>query len=425
MFITTIDKLKTLKYKAEVEKETGAAMIFAILLLMLMLFVSVMLATTATTQAGVAREQTLRESYLAAANDGIDYLLATANRDANVMENYRGASKALTSSVRNGQYSVNGIQYKVWTEQVATTGSTLSYYVYSTGYNSTVGINKGVTLRATFESTTVDSATYVSGDTLEYRVNPDNTWGLGILGTSGASWSGTSKLYTYESGRQGFIPTGTSTSGSSISTNGLVTLGTTSTGVKSVVSNVPSSTTGCTPTANCGGVNLQYRGNVLSLANVATDVNTACPLATYPAWRSSTSGSVMNFPATNRCYGSIIIDSPTTVSGAFTENSPLKLYVKGSVSITGSGTLNATGSPLKLQVFSTGGNFDMSAGKANMLYASSNATCSVNGTSVYFGGLSCATVNASGSALVYYDSSAKGIKTTGATIWNKVYIEEV
>lgn len=424
MFLNTIDKLSRLKYKAEKEKETGAAMIFAILLLMMMVFITVIVASTATTQAGVAKEQNLRESYLAAANDGIDYLLALSNRDTTALETRRGISSALVSPAKNGQYSVDGIAYRVYTEQVATTGGELSYYVYSTGYSTTLGVNKGITLRATLSGTKVDSATYVTGNTLEYVVSADNTWGLGVLAAGSAQFSGTSKLYTYESGRQGYVPTGNATYNSAISTNGMVTLAA-NTGVTSVISNVPAADAGCTPAANCAGTSVQYRGNVLSLEGVADKVAEECPLASYPIWRSSTSGSLMNFAATNRCFGGIVIDSPTTVAGSFTETMPLKLYVKGNVTISGSGSLNATGSPLKVQMFSTGGSFTQSAGKANMLYASNNGACTLSGSSVYFGGLSCASVAASGSAVMYYDVSAKSVKTEGATIWSKVYIEEV
>lgn len=423
------DKLYELKYKSERDSESGAAMIFAVILLMLMLFISVFIATTATTQAGNARQQQLRESAIAAANNGIEWMLQEANKSTDSLETYRGIGKAYTSPTTSTEkYSVNGTRWRVFTEQVVTSGGALSYYIYSTGFNEKTGVDEGTTLRATFESYDVDSAAYTSGGTPVYYLNAQNTWGSGVLGEDKAAISSGAKLYSYESGRNGFVPSGTDTFASGISTNGAVTLGDNQSGLKSIVSSVPTANTGCKPgTPACDGVTTTYRGSELSLNRVDQIVNQKCTKSSYPIWVASENNGLLDL-TTDRCLGGMVFDRSTTMSGAITANAPLQLFVKGPVTVNSGVKVNYNGSPLELQVFSTGGNLTLnSSPQTNLLYASAGATCTITGSSVFLGSTSCAQVNISGTSKYYYDISARTAVEVNTTtkVWLKIFVEQV
>lgn len=423
--LRTIDKIRNLRERAENNHESGAAMIFAIILLMLMLFVSLLIATTATVQAGVARDQRLRESYNFAANNGVEWMLMQANQNPAALETYRGVGNAYTYTPYSGEYDLDNIRWRVYTEQVATSGGGLSYYVYSTGYDTVLGVNKGSTLRATFESYPISTAAYNVSGTPTYYLKAENTWGNGILGLSSIQINAGSKLYSYESGIQGNTPTGTSNQASVATTNTAVTLGDASTAVKSVITSIPSSANGCKPTSNCAAVSTSFRGAELRLNTVTDLVNTKCPNASYPVWVASNNGGLLNLGATQRCWGGLVFDVPTTLSGMYTDTNPLALYVKGGVTVNSN--VNINGSPIELQIFSRAGNLNINNVKANLLYASNDASCTVTGNSaVFFGATSCASISVAGNAKYYYDISSKSAAPdTSRRVWLKVFIEQL
>lgn len=414
------------------EKESGAALIFAILLLMLMLGVSIFVATTATTQSGAAKEQQLRETYIAAANDGIDYVIGKANTSTTFLESIRGEAKAYTSTAIAGEYATEDVKWRVYSQQVASTGNDLAYYIYATGYNA-MGISKGITLRATIESTKASSGTYLteSGNTtISYGVSKDDAWGYGILGTEGITFSGTAKLYSYESGSKGYNPTGTSSAGVAASTNKSVTLANTTSGLKTVVTGLPGVNQGCTPVSNCAGVETSYRNTNIDIEKIATAVNAECPNTTYPIWRASENGGNMNYAsAEEQCWGGMIFDQNTTIAAQHTPRVPLKMYVKGNVEVKSGVTVNGSGSPVRLHILSTGATLTMNGTKANFLYAAAQTgggatTCNIN-SGIYFGGLACDRINLTGASKLYYDLTAKSVSTTDGSIWSKLFVEEL
>jgi Tfp pilus assembly protein PilX len=418
--------------------ESGAAMIFALLLLMLLMLVTVIVATTATTQSQSTREVSLREGYLSAANNGIEVALYNANNNITEdwLETKRTIGNAMTGTPPNGANNIDGLRWRIYTERVVTTGNTVAYYVYSTGYTPTLGIDKGITLRSIFQGSKVNSGKYVyqADETVNvaYTLSADGSWAYGLLGTNGMTFSGTSKLYSFDSSKSGGIPTGTSTIGTVASTNTAVELNNTAHGISSIISSYPGVNTGCLPASICNtspGLTQSYRNSEVNLSGVTENIQSTCTGTGYPLWKASENSGVLNLPA-NTCLGGIYFDVNTTVPASFTASSPLRLNVLGNVTVKSGVSVNANGAPTKLVIRSTGGdltaNTGTTANRVQFLYTSENATCNVTGAGIFFGGIACANVNVYDSARIYMDLAARSLESiTSRHIWVNTYVEEL
>jgi hypothetical protein len=430
-----MDKLKN--YRNGEDRESGAAMIFAILLLMLLLLVSVIVATTATTQSQSSRVNSLREANLSAANNGIENALFNANNstDTKWLESKRTIANATTGTPPVGAYNVEGLKWRVYTERVVTSGNTVAYYVYSTGYISSLGPDEGVTLRSIFQGSKVNSGKYVSqadgAVNVAYTLSADSSWAYGILGTTGVNFSGTTKLYSFDSAKSGSVPTGTATNGTVASTNTAVAIANTQHGISNIISSYPGVNTGCVPSnvCNTAPVTQSYRNSEVSLAGVTENVKSICTGTGYPIWKASENSGVLNLP-TNTCLGGLDFDINTTVPASFSAGSPLRLNVLGNVTVKPGVSVNSTGAPTKLVIRSVGGNLTVgsltTANRTQFLYTSENATCNVTGPGIFFGGMACATVNVYDSAKVYMDLAARSLESiTTRHIWVNTYVEEL
>lgn len=432
MLIKTIQKIKTRKQLHHQNGERGAAMIFALLLLLIMIMLSITLTATATTSANSAREISLREGYLAAAQYGLENALFNTNNSSasNWLELRRTspASGVLPSS--SDLSNIKDLRFQVRTERVVSTGNRISYYVYSTGYVTSLGASEGITLRAIFEGTQANSGTYSPSGEIFYSLSPETSWIYGATGLNDVQLRGNGKIYTSNSLVSGNIPSGTNSVSASVYSNNSVTIQTANHGVKSIVTAGvdPSFGSGCLPAATCtsAGMITQNLNYEIGLDAVTDNVNSVCPNSSYPVWVASANSGILNLP-NNSCVGGLVFDVNTTVPASHSKNSPLNINIKaGNIQVNNNIRVNQTNSPTALILKSSGGTVTAASGsQPNMFVSAPNGNCTIN-SNRYFGGLACNNLTVENGAIVYLDEAIKDTSdTTSRRVWSITYIEEV
>ncbi len=442
-----------LKHKTN-RDENGAAMIFALILVIMLVSVSIFVASAATTQSRTTATQTVREALNDAASDGLEWAFSVINSD----EPYRSITPSIDAIPKNNPYispraTVSGLEnvrYKVWAEKVVTQNNVLSYYIYSEAYSEIRGVTKSVVVRAIVEGLAVDKSQFNKGDaasnlpdTMSYTLLPEGAFSQGMFATSKINVNNGARIYSHNSLLDSNNPTGTKPS--TVSTNGAVEIGSTTSGLSQILGGIQGAGTGCLPATICsqtGAPNVNYR-NVNVVLDTVQLKNAYCPAASYPNWSSSANSGLLT-PGTGTtstsggnimCVGNLNLDTTTTVAGSFTTARPLIVVVTGAISVTNGAQVNWGSSPLRLEVISTGGDFTVpnaSNPRLSMMVAGAGAcnigTTTSGGNATYFGSLACNNITMRSTARVFIDTAVYGgVGGAGASgfIWFEVYREEV
>lgn len=414
------------------KNESGAAMIFALLILMVLALLSVTMTLQATTQAQSQREITLREAYVASAYSALETAVFKANNsaDAKWLENHRGVGNAENGTPPTNTTAVTGMRYSIYTERVVTAGNQVSYYVYATGYNIDLGVSEGITLRGIINGTDVTQGVYNDEGGVQYRLSVDGAWANGLTGINSLNFQDTSKLYSFDSAKSGNTVSGTSVADVNFYSKGIITIANDAHGPRTGTVTAYTSTNRCMPEAICETAKIVFRelGFDVDLTEVTKNINSACPNVSYPVWTASENGGVLDLP-TNTCVGGLVFDAATTVPASNTRTNPLRINVKGGDVITGNFSVNATNAPTALQVRTTGAVVRIGDGdttRLNMFVVAPNATCTVRSNAIFFGGLSCNNVTLQDGARVWLDLSIKSdVFGSDRKIWDISYVEEL
>lgn len=435
------------------EKESGAAMIFAVILLIMLVSVSIFVASAALTQANVTKTQSIRAALITGSNNGIEWALSTINSSAPL----NGVTPAIDGMTRDNPYlssnfgdpveisGVKNVVWKVWAEKVVTANNELSYYIYSKAYSVTLGESRSLTQRAIVESTTITGSNSDTKDAngnpiITYQLNGISALSQGIFTNQQMTVNGNAKVYAYNSLREGSTPSGTKKS--TVATNGFVQIAAPDLGVERIIAGLETANTGCFPTTICnqtGAPAVSYRDTNLGFSTLKT-VEDLCGSATTQDWKATANGGVlaMGDGDTNRvkCVNNLIFDANTTVSGMFTSSTPLTVIVKGNVTVTNGAKVNWGFSPQRLRIIGVGGTFDVAKASnpsLSFLYASEGANCRIGtgtttGTATFFGALACGNITLEPGNKIFIDTATYALANdpgTGTKVWFKVYQEEL
>lgn len=413
------------------KNESGAAMIFALLILMVLAFLSVTMTLQATTQAQSQREITLREAYVASAYSAMETAVFNANNssNANWLESRRGILNAQNGTPPTNTSSVSDLRWRIYTERVVTSGNQVAYYVYATGYVSSIGVDQGITLRGIINGTDVTEGVYNSEGGIQYRLSVEGSWAHGLTGVNELTFLGTSKLYSFDSALSGSTPSGTSSRDVNFYSKGKINITNVNHGLKTGTVTAYGTNNRCLPENICEQAAIIFRelGFDVDLTEVTDNVNTACPNVSYPVWTASQNDGVLDLPA-NACVGGLVFDVNTTVPASNTKTNPLRINVKGGNVVINPGIkVNTSNVPTALIIRSTGNTFTAdNTSKSNLFITAPNATCSTKGSAMLFGGISCQRVSLEGSSTVYLDLSIRSnVFGSDRKIWNISYVEEL
>lgn len=410
---------------------------------MILLLATVIVSTSATTAAIAARDLDSRSVLRNAAEAALQNASITANNSTtnNVLETKRNVANAvvgvMTSDSSSGRQT-GEIQWRWYTEQVVFPGKVTGYYVYATGYSTkTGGVNEGVTLRAQFHPVVVTGANSTDGQNIEYYIGVSSIFQYGITGTSTGSSvtvEDTAKIYTGDS-NYGNTPSGTSSDGALIATNGTVKVNGTTSGVKYASIDKASVGGPCTGTG-CAALGTLARGYAIDSGMISTQGNAATCTNNMGLWRASLNGGVLNIPQ-DSCVTGLVFDVNTTIPANWSSETPLRIFNSGDTAVDKGVAVNTTNSPQSLTIYSTSGKFSSGitgAGTGNNsftgYFASVTGQCEVGASTKYFGALTCGTVILRANSIFYLDLASRGLSLTHTyagqrKIWIVDFVEEL
>lgn len=425
------------------DREDGSSLIFAILVLMILLLATVVVTATATTAAGTARSLISRDTLKNAAEAGLQSAIVAANNSTatNVLESKRNVANAVTGTmtVDNNSGRQDGeIKWRWYTEQVVFPGKVVGYYVYSTGYSTdTGGIETGVTLRAQFKPLLVTGANSADGTKIEYYIGAESIFQQGITASTTTSNNilveSTAKVYTADS-FYGHTPSGTSSTGASLATNGTVQVESGS-GIQYIsIDKTPSSGAPCSGTG-CASIGISSRGYGINTENISSKGLPANCTTTLGIWRASSNGGKLNIPQ-DSCVTGLIFDINTTVPANWSNSTPLRIFNSGNTTIDKGVTVNTTNSPQSLKIYSTSGKLTLGTTGTGTgtsfsgYFGSVTGQCEIAGSTKYFGALSCGSVILRAGSVFYLDLASRGLSPTynytgQRKIWLNDFVEEL
>lgn len=404
--------------KAHRSNEKGSALIFAVLLT-----VVVMAIATTVTALGLINLQktvfTARYTYYAlAADTAVSHALLAANSPdgTNILRSSQGFSNAKYGSLDEAYNGNQEIKWLWYTERISTSSATTKYYVIATGYSISPDEAGARTLRVTLTSVANMNAIYTPSSGIVYypKANAVSQWGM--MGSSSVNLNTGVTIRSYISD-QGYNPT-VSTTQSQIASNGTITVNNAENAVNKLnfLNYSPAAPNRCTGTT-CNTYAQQNIAYSTNLQQLATAVAEACPLQTYPVWKASENGGTL----APGCYNSVLFDTDTHISAAYTESNPALVYIKGDIIVEPGVTVNEARSPMALRIYSQGGSdaifkqgstsdptkfYGFVAGSVLNCTDQTTAATSV-GTSVpslvFYGSMACDTINLGGGTLVWWD----------------------
>jgi len=445
-----ITKLQAAINKRDQDREGGAALIFAVLLVMVLMLIMVLVTTTAVTSATSARSLSTTDMYRNAAETAVANALLEGNNATftppnNGLEARRGIANASTGTMpASTSNSGTDIKWQWYTQQVVFPGERVGYYVYATGYSAKEGIDDGITLRAQFLPKNVQEGFYdtATGKT-SYRFPWSSPFQWGVTGFNAVTISGSAKIYSADS-KYGSNASGTATVGTVASTNGIMSVTSTTPSLvdKSFLS--PAITGTSCNGAGCNLSGTTYRGYKLDSGTTNNRVTTSCPGSTYPVWKASENGGVLNMAA-NSCVGGLIFDIPTILTANWSEGTPLTIFNIGDTTIYQGVQVNKTNIPTALRIYSRTGNANIgnpatsysgATTTASMSFYTGAGSCNVYNATTYFGAMACGNLSLMDGSTFYLDLASINIATnvqgTGSgyangsrNIWYQQYIEQL
>lgn len=467
MILKIADKIKAYRTRDE---ESGSAIIFALILLI----VTFSLVSTVTafglanlqktlfvqsyTNNGLAAETAISDALMVAnSQGGTDKLreLLTENPN-NIPAN---AVKGIVSSAYS---SGNGGQKWLWyTERVNTGSAVDQYYIHAWGFQQTEKDPYARHFRVKVASyANMKAAKKPDSTQITYYPDPDAVSQWGLLGSSAFTVNPGANLKSYISDKD--TNANKDTRQGQIGSNGIVNMSSDENNAKFFfgAANVGDSTRRInllnwsaadelnplsSRCVGCSNAEKQYYSIVTKnyrtdLTTIATTVEKACPLQTYPVWKASENDGVL----VGGCYNSLIFDQDTTTPTSATEDTPAIVYIKGDITVNPSVKVNYGKTPLALRIYSQGGQdakFNQGtidkptrvsayiAGSVLRCTDGTDATSTQQGMTLYlYGSLACDTINVGGGTQIWWDELSANLSGNGDDVrrlWYTVEYEEL
>lgn len=424
--------------------ESGSALIFAIVLTIVVTSIIALVVSVALNGIQKTSDVSKISYYEAAAQTAISdaILVANSTNGTQRLRETLGETNSVTG-VMNSAYSDQGLKWSWYTERISGASATSKYYVYATGYRVSPDEPLARTLRVTISSIANAKGVYDAGlNTIVYKPSPDAISQWGVMGSSKATMNDGALIKSYISDN-GFTPTASTNQGS-VASNGNIALNGTAVSVNML--NVLNYNTGtpnrCVGNATeCAATPQNKITYQTDLTEVTKMVKAKCPnnAITYPVWKASTSGGVLN-PG---CYNVVVFDTDTSISSFYNETNPALVYVKGDVYVNAGVEVNLGRNPLALRIFSEGGS-DATFKQGTItnptkiygVIISSTLACTDGTTTaspaasnllVFYGGLVCDDVNLGNGTTFWWDELSGELTQNGNVnrMWFSTKVEEL
>lgn len=430
--------LKNIWETARQERESGVAMVMA--LLVTLVLVTLVASMTAFAVMGLDKGKDIQDITGAsnAADNAINHAVSLANSAAgqsgNGIARHVGVTNAVYGSVEANEIDPkSGDGQWLWrwyAEQVLDTKANLVYDVYATGYHKDPNESGARTFKTRITSTVVEGAVYTpSGETL-YTSTKAGVFAWGAFGNLSTEMKTSSGIKVYDSARVSSGYPSSSLSAGAIATNGLATLGTSlSLQNPLLMLSQPGALdpNRCSGTG-CNGVNFSRQPYGMDIQSTGKEVSDNCPLSSYPDWVASANSGVVADTVTAKCYNNIIFDVDTTVPLSFSSGRPAVMLAKGNITVKPGVEVNPqysrTQGPLALRIYSqSGANFTMERGttsnptKMTAVVAGPTLVCNI--------GQNLTTPNPHGTVLYGSMACNRSVIETGSEIWWDKQIDQV
>lgn len=411
------------------ENESGAAMIFALMVMVVALVVSVLVAGYVLTNITITKGVNSISTNGLAADAAISNALLVANsvEGKNLLAAHDSPEYAVTGQLA-ANASPNTVKWRWYAEKVAGTGQRIYYYIYATGYTKSATDEDAKTTRVLLSSKNVSSASMQNGK-IVYQPSDQAVHQWGIAGLNNITLGASAKIYSYDS-YQNRNPTG-ATEGAEVATNGNLILGGDNSLRKFNKFAASNNVNRCVGTG-CDSLQVDDIAYQLSLSSVAAKVQEQCPLAasSYPSWTASANSGLLTVTSTNKCFNTMDFNANTTLPASATPNTPAQVFIKGNIYVRAGVTVNNGGAPASLQLYSQAGSeatFTPGTSGAPTkffgLVAGPTLACSSAGTSganlTLYGSLACGSVDFKTGSVIWNDDGAKMVKsTTDRVLWS-------
>lgn len=405
--------------QARRREESGAALIFAVIVMMVMALTITLVTVAAASSITSTTDQTIQQLKREAAETAIQSAGFAANADTTATTQSifeRARTSYFNGDLRNisnqGSEPDVDIRWRWRAEPVVEYGGRLSWYVIAQGYIA--GQNpdtQGQTIRALYRGMKVTSGGKTGSATgITYNLAPENPWqSAPVYGENKVTFSTNVKVRSYDS-YNGTNPQLLEDTRARVGTNGaynIITGGTIPT--TGVLDYGTAGTPTCTgSTVACNAVRINSRGYAVDNTELTNALGAACPSFTYPAWKASENGGVLNLTGTTpACFSSMVFDQNTTVLG-----SNKHVYVTGNTTVNSGVKVNVSKGAYDLRIMSDFGQLNVgntnasldSTTQANFYFATNSATCNIAGT--FQGALSCNEILFRSNSVMYADASA-------------------
>jgi hypothetical protein len=443
-------------------EEGGAAMITALLFVIVMLFLVSSISVTAISGLQKAKESQEGTNLSMVVDSAISNALSVANNPAPInstdtkdIGDFQGLAKAAygVSNSSPDPTSDEGKYKWLWyTEGVKDAVVGESYDIIAIAYKDQPNDVNAKTVRVRLQAMPTMSATYKDNGKIAYGPTLMGSFSYGLLGTNGVTIGDGATVKSYNSALQFNDPTaaddtriGTVSSNANILVNG-----TDANSVSRIILldgnslNIPYDR--CTTSANCDGKIESFAYGV-NLAEISNEVIKKCPngASSYPDWKASVNGGVINPATQGTCFNNMIFDQDTDVAQGYSSGKPVELFIAGNITVNAGIEVNQRADrrgPLALRIYSAAGtNAKFNSGtvadptKFSGMVEGHNFACSDSGVAaaagkklIFKGALACNTISFAGGTQAWWDQQTVQVLGVGLdrsikTVWTPTSYE--
>lgn len=427
-------------------------------LLMMLMLLSLVATMTTMAMTGLSKGKATQDftALSNAADSAVNNAIALSNNPGSgqSISAHVGPANAVYGAIDADVTNPGGDGKYLWrwyVQAVPTKFSGLTYDLYATGYKNDPNEASARKIRVRLESLAVYSATYGALGT-SYQATQEGMFAWGALGLQSVELKGSGSIYSFDS-RAVFIPAGSSdnTHNGRFATNGKLTY----TGASAwdqmafllAGDKNPVDGTRCVG-ARCDDAHMNQYSYGIDLSHIQTVSQSKCPNATYPDWVASQQGGMVNPLSQGQCFGNIIFDQNTTLSGNYSSGSPAVMYAKGNITVKAGVDVNLANvsgqGPLALRIYSqSGSTFNVEHGITSDptrfmgMVGGAGLTCdmgsssALTGTSLtkFYGSVACNAITVEDATEIWWDEQTiqvMGVSSPDATfVWSATTYEEL
>lgn len=438
------------------KEESGAAMITALLFVIVMLFLISSISVTAISGLQKAKEAQESTNLSMVVDSAVSNALSVANNPAPLtstttkdISDYEGLSKAVygVSNSSNDPNTEDGKYKWLWyVEGVQDAVVGESYDIIAIAYKNEYTDVNAKRVRIRLQALPVIVANYADSGKVYYSPIAMGAFSYGLLGTNGVTLNDGASVRSYNSALvSNPVEANDTRIGTLASNQNIAVNGTNVNAVSRIILldgnsvNIPYDR--CTTAANCAGKieSYAYGINVVSISNMVVQ---KCPLnaSSYPDWRASLNGGIINPEVQGNCFNNVIFDINTDVANGYASGNPVEMYIAGNITVNAGVEVNQNAlrrGPLSLRLYSAAGSFaKLNSGTAtdptifSGMIAGHNFACSDTGAApeagkklIFKGALACNTVSFGAGTEAWWDQQTVQVLGAGKdrnikTVWS-------